>query len=362
MFDEYFNPPPSVASPVPEVVALEPADLTGTPFLTSIDQDPPYPNSYSINTVSLLVVLDLSKYEAFKKSHLEIIAYQVGLESLEARIVVHEKNEPVYEEDIAFLKYDVQTGLGYDRQMNKSDLNDVHVNESQMIRNSLIDSHESDGEDNQVNDRFKKSEGYHAVILPYTGSYMSPRADLSFDGLDDFVFKFAISETVTSVNETKTSISKTSKESLEKPKTVRPSAPIIEEWESDSEDENVVEKTEPVAPTIAEQRFAKKKELKGRGTLLLALPDKHQLKFNIHKYAKSLMEAIEKRFGGNKETKKVQKTFLKQQYENFTDSSFERLDQIHDRLYKLVSQLEIFGESLSQEDINLKFLRSLPTK
>ncbi|GKF49604.1 hypothetical protein Tco_0142855, partial [Tanacetum coccineum] len=25
MFDEYFNPPPSVASPVPEVVALDPA-------------------------------------------------------------------------------------------------------------------------------------------------------------------------------------------------------------------------------------------------------------------------------------------------------------------------------------------------
>ncbi|GKC94120.1 ribonuclease H-like domain-containing protein, partial [Tanacetum coccineum] len=34
--------------------------------------------------------------------------YQIGLESLEARIVVHEKNEAVYEEDIAFLKYDIQ--------------------------------------------------------------------------------------------------------------------------------------------------------------------------------------------------------------------------------------------------------------
>nr|GEW73539.1 hypothetical protein [Tanacetum cinerariifolium] len=41
-----------------------------------------------------------------------------------------------------------------------------------------------------------------------------------------------------------------------------------------------------------------------RRTLLMALPDKHQLKFNIHKDSKSLMEAIEKRFGGNKETKK----------------------------------------------------------
>nr|GEU48697.1 hypothetical protein [Tanacetum cinerariifolium] len=93
---------------------------------------------------------------------------------------------------------------------------------------------------------------------------------------------------------------------------------------------NVVQ---PVAPTTVEQRLARKNELKARGTWLMALPDKHQLKFNIHKDAKTLMEAIKKRFGGNKETKK-----------------------------KLISQLEILRESLSQEDINLKFLRSLPTE
>nr|GEX65574.1 putative ribonuclease H-like domain-containing protein [Tanacetum cinerariifolium] len=94
----------------------------------------------------------------------------------------------------------------------------------------------------------------------------------------------------------------------------------------------------------------------------MALRDKHQLKFNSHKDAKTLMEAIKKRFGGNTETKKVQKTFLKQQYENFTGSSSESLDQIHDRLQKLVSQLEIHGVSLSQEDVNLKFLRSTATQ
>nr|GEV93430.1 putative ribonuclease H-like domain-containing protein [Tanacetum cinerariifolium] len=94
----------------------------------------------------------------------------------------------------------------------------------------------------------------------------------------------------------------------------------------------------------------------------MALPDKHQLKFNSHKGAKTLMEAIEKRFGGNTETKKVQKTLLKQQYENFTGCSSKNLDQIHDRLQKLVSQPEIHGMSLSQEDVNLKFFRSTPTQ
>nr|GEX24177.1 hypothetical protein [Tanacetum cinerariifolium] len=52
---------------------------------------------------------------------------------------------------------------------------------------------------------------------------------------------------------------------------------------------------QPIAPTTVEQRLAKKNELKERGTLLMALPDKHQLKFNIYKDVESLMEAIEKR-------------------------------------------------------------------
>nr|GEW15410.1 hypothetical protein [Tanacetum cinerariifolium] len=80
----------------------------------------------------------------------------------------------------------------------------------------------------------------------------------------------------------------------------------------------------------------------------------HQpLKFNSHKDTKTLMEAIEKRFGGNTETKKVQKTLLKQQYENLSGSSTKSLDQIHDRLQKLINQLEILRVPLSQEDINL---------
>nr|GFB82010.1 ribonuclease H-like domain-containing protein [Tanacetum cinerariifolium] len=67
---------------------------------------------------------------------------------------------------------------------------------------------------------------------------------------------------------------------------------------------------QPVAPTTVEQKLARKNELKAHGTLLMALPDMHQLKFNSHKDAKSLMEAIEKRFGGNTETKKRNKTNL----------------------------------------------------
>nr|GFA12220.1 putative ribonuclease H-like domain-containing protein [Tanacetum cinerariifolium] len=120
---------------------------------------------------------------------------------------------------------------------------------------------------------------------------------------------------------------------------------------------------QPVAPTTVEQKLARKNELKARGTLLMALPYKHQLKFNLDKDAKSLMEAIEKRFGANTETKKVQKTLLKQQFENFSVSNSESLDQIHDRLQKLVSQLEIHRDAKSlMEAIEKRFGGNTKTK
>nr|GEX13151.1 reverse transcriptase domain-containing protein [Tanacetum cinerariifolium] len=53
-----------------------------------------------------------------------------------------------------------------------------------------------------------------------------------------------------------------------------------------------VEQTYP--PTTAEEKLARKNELKARGTLLMALPNEHQLKFKSYKNSKSLMEAIDK--------------------------------------------------------------------
>ncbi|GKA01590.1 putative ribonuclease H-like domain-containing protein [Tanacetum coccineum] len=61
-------------------------------------------------------------------------------------------------------------------------------------------------------------------------------------------------------------------------------------------------------------------------------------------------------------TKKTQKTLLKQQYENFSATSAESLDSIFNRLQKIVSRLAILGVIIAQEDLNLKFLSSLPTE
>ncbi|GJZ08385.1 hypothetical protein Tco_0542668 [Tanacetum coccineum] len=79
-------------------------------------------------------------------------------------------------------------------------------------------------------------------------------------------------------------------------------------------------------PTTAEEKQDRRNEMKARGTLLMALSNKDQLKFHSYKDAKLLMEAIEK------------------------------------RLQKLITQLEIQGKVITQEDMNLKLLRSLPSE
>nr|GEW52427.1 hypothetical protein [Tanacetum cinerariifolium] len=63
---------------------------------------------------------------------------------------------------------------------------------------------------------------------------------------------------------------------------------------------------------------------------------------------------------GNEATKKTQMILLKQQYENFNASSTESLDSIFNMIQKIVSRLKILGVVITQEDLNSKFLRSLP--
>ncbi|GJW30964.1 hypothetical protein Tco_0047839 [Tanacetum coccineum] len=68
---------------------------------------------------------------------------------------------------------------------------------------------------------------------------------------------------------------------------------------------------------------------------------------------------VTKTVDGNYAPKKTQKNLLKQQYENFAASRSEVIEQTYESLRKLISQLEMHGEVISQEDINQKFLRSL---
>ncbi|GKA44841.1 ribonuclease H-like domain-containing protein, partial [Tanacetum coccineum] len=123
------------------------------------------------------------------------------------------------------------------------------------------------------------------------------------------------------------------------------------------------ETSAPPAPKTAKQLAAKGNQERVKSILLLAICDAKSLWAAIKSRfgdAKSLWATIKSRFGGNEESKKMQKNVLKYQFENFTTASNESLDKAYDRFQKLISQLKVHGGPISKEDINQKFLRSLP--
>ncbi|GJZ81143.1 hypothetical protein Tco_0646137 [Tanacetum coccineum] len=110
-------------------------------------------------------------------------------------------------------------------------------------------------------------------------------------------------------------------------------------------------------PKTAEEILARERERKARTTLLMALPEDHLAKFHKMTDAKEMWEAIKSRFGGNDESKKMQKYILKQQFEGFSVSNSEGLHKGYDRFQSLLSQLEIHGAGVSTEDANQKITR-----
>ncbi|GJW95146.1 putative ribonuclease H-like domain-containing protein [Tanacetum coccineum] len=113
-------------------------------------------------------------------------------------------------------------------------------------------------------------------------------------------------------------------------------------------------------PKTAKQLAARRNQERVKRILLLAILDEYLLKFHNVPDAKSIWEAIKSRFGGNEESKKMQKIVLKHQFENFTTAPNKSLDKAYDRFQRLISQLEVYGAVVTKEDINQKFLRSLP--
>ncbi|GKD18233.1 hypothetical protein Tco_1207391, partial [Tanacetum coccineum] len=114
-------------------------------------------------------------------------------------------------------------------------------------------------------------------------------------------------------------------------------------------------------PKTTEEILARERERKARTTLLMALPEDHLEKFHKMTDAKDMWDAIKSRFGGNDESKKMQKYILKRQFKRFSVSNSEGLHKSYDRFQSLPSQLKIHCAGVSTEDANQKFLRSLPS-
>ncbi|GKC49524.1 ribonuclease H-like domain-containing protein [Tanacetum coccineum] len=112
-----------------------------------------------------------------------------------------------------------------------------------------------------------------------------------------------------------------------------------------------------LASKIAEEILTRERERKARTTLLMALPEDHLAKFHKMTDEKEMWQAIKSRFGGNDESKKMQKYILKQQFEGFSVSNSKGLHKSYDRFQSLLSQLKIHGAGDSTEYTNHKFLR-----
>ncbi|GKB72595.1 hypothetical protein Tco_0934007, partial [Tanacetum coccineum] len=170
----------------------------------------------------------------------------------EARLDVYKTNEAIFEEDIKILKLDIMlrdnalTELRKKFEKVEKERDDLKLTLEKFENSSknlskLLDS--------QICDKFKYGVGYHAVPPLYTGNFMPPKHDFVLADKDEYVF----SESVTSVPTIATSEVKTSES---KPKSA--SEPLIEDWVSDSENENETEyKSKQRKPSIAKVEFVK---------------------------------------------------------------------------------------------------------
>nr|GEY69567.1 ribonuclease H-like domain-containing protein [Tanacetum cinerariifolium] len=101
-----------------------------------------------------------------------------------------------------------------------------------------------------------------------------------------------------------------------------------------------------VPPVTAQQILARTRERKAKSTLLMAIPDEHLARFYGIKDAKILWAAIKTRFGGNAESKKMQKNVLQQQFKKIYVSNSEGLDKGYDRFQRLLSLLKFIEHVL----------------
>ncbi|GKB63951.1 ribonuclease H-like domain-containing protein [Tanacetum coccineum] len=155
--------------------------------------------------------------------------------ALVSQLLVFKKNESVYEEDIKLLKRKI-----YLRDLDNTELNrklDLVTKEKDKVQLTVQNFENSSKNlrkllDRQIMDKCKTGLGYNAVLPPYTGNFMPPKPDLVYPSLDDFDdVNESVSESI---------VEKPTIETNE-PKTARKEngAPIIKDWVSDSDEENM---------------------------------------------------------------------------------------------------------------------------
>ncbi|GKA05635.1 hypothetical protein Tco_0684755 [Tanacetum coccineum] len=169
--------------------------------------------------------------EQLGDASIEIQAYTQALKKVEAQLVAHQKNQLWYEEKIRFMKIDLD------------DKTDVLTYHKKLLAEAVKEKEE-------LKTKLESFETSSKSLNTLLNSQLSAndKAGFGHNGAKES----KVSETITSVSKVETSNSETSNDKVEMPKikTVRMSEPIIEEWESDSEDDEIMVKPKEVTKTV----------------------------------------------------------------------------------------------------------------
>nr|GEU51478.1 retrovirus-related Pol polyprotein from transposon TNT 1-94 [Tanacetum cinerariifolium] len=176
----------------------------------------------------------------FRKSRLDVVSYQAALESVESRLVVYKQNESIFQDNIIVLKF----------QTSSKSLTELLANQTNGKHGLGYSSLENDSESVYLScpsDRVQPNGGYNAVPPPITGNFMPPKPNLVF---------YTAPITVETDHSAFTVQLSPAKPAEDLSHTNRPSAPIIEEWVSDSEDDS-----KTTAPQIAHSSVQSTKQV-----------------------------------------------------------------------------------------------------
>ncbi|GJS49780.1 putative ribonuclease H-like domain-containing protein [Tanacetum coccineum] len=222
--------------------------------------------------------------EKHNRAKLEIRGYEIALDSQESRILRHEKNELAWGEKYEFQNYELKC-----REIKINNLNlelEKVVKEIDELKDKIAKWEESTKnldeilnsqmsardktESTPANDMSSKADEYHTVPPPIRQNFLTQRSDISFAGLDEYAIRNKIIESQTTKLNTKTSetAGKTNDANTEKPKSASESVlsnpkinrdrVIIEDWNSDDEEEEYeVQTVRPETQTVKTNRVIK---------------------------------------------------------------------------------------------------------
>ncbi|GJZ81232.1 retrovirus-related pol polyprotein from transposon TNT 1-94, partial [Tanacetum coccineum] len=208
---------------------------TSTSSNSKVSTDSNYSSS-CLENVKILKEQNEQLLKDLRISKLNVITYKTGLESVEARLLVYKKNESIYKEDIKVLKHEIHLReVPITELRRKLELAQKQKDEIQLTVENFENSSKKLSKliDCQIVDKCNTGLWYNVVLPPYIGNFMPPKPNLSFSGLEEFISEPTVIKPVVENSKAKASEAK--------PKAVRKNngAPIIEDWVSDNEEDDV---------------------------------------------------------------------------------------------------------------------------